>query len=334
MKYDVSICITSYNRVKELNRCLNSIDDNKHTVEIIISEDKSPQGAKIAAMVKKFASTTKYTVVFNSNENNLGYDRNLGKLIELANGEYIVLISDDDSFFEGSLEIFIDAVIENKANLGYAPFCVGDEREIRRKHSDSHFIEKGEKSVGRYFNDAILFSGLMFRSESVKPYSAERFLNHYYFQVYMFMNVMMEEGAYYYDLPVIWSVCDGENAYGKNESADSNEDLIDRKSVFSNMEFNKGLIKVIRTFDSERNTRIISYYENMYCKRAYMGLSKARACGLKVFSEYWKRLKSLDIRLKLPAYVYYFCLRVFGCKFSDCIFMRLKSMAIKKEQNE
>ena len=53
----LSICITSYNRVNELYRCLKSVDTvNKDLIEIIVSEDCSPKKDEIAQIVNRFVS--------------------------------------------------------------------------------------------------------------------------------------------------------------------------------------------------------------------------------------------------------------------------------------
>ena len=105
-KYLISICITSYKRLKELDRCLNSIDSHYvDDVEIVVSEDHSPEKENIEKLVKAFSETSPYHVVFNSNEQNLGYDRNLKKLMTLANGQYIFYLSDDDCLYLSLIHI-------------------------------------------------------------------------------------------------------------------------------------------------------------------------------------------------------------------------------------
>ena len=85
----LSICITSYNRVNELKRCLESIDTLNHigAVEIVISEDCSPRKNEIKDIVNQYREKSSYKVLFNSNTINLGYACNLGKLISLASGK-------------------------------------------------------------------------------------------------------------------------------------------------------------------------------------------------------------------------------------------------------
>lgn len=95
----LSVCITSYNRVNELKRCIESINipnEYLHRTEVVISEDKSPQREEIKQMALGIAEKSDLKIRFNSNESNLGYDRNLKKLIDLANGKYIFFMSDDD----------------------------------------------------------------------------------------------------------------------------------------------------------------------------------------------------------------------------------------------
>ena len=95
--YLVSVCITSYKRVRELERCLKSIDSKRtDTIEVVVSEDCSPQRKEIRKVVVDYAERSPYHVVFNTNEQNLGYDRNLKMLATLASGEYVLYLSDDD----------------------------------------------------------------------------------------------------------------------------------------------------------------------------------------------------------------------------------------------
>lgn len=327
MKYLLSICITSYKRIKELERCLNSID-SKYTekVEIIISEDCSPQKKDIEELVQKFAKGSLYHVVFNSNISNLGYDGNLKKLQTLASGEYIFYISDDDVIVPGALDKLIRFIemSDYKYNLIFAPFWYGPIEDVRRKHTGSFMIEPGEASAAKYVYDAILFSGLIFKRDSVIGIDADRFKNLNYFQVYMFLYVMNKSGAYYLDELMIDSVSDGENAYGQVESSElSNKNnlyLADRDSVFSNLEFNKGLIKVIKIFDQDNNTRIFKVFSKEYSLRSFGGLSRSRKYGREIYKQYWDKMHELEINYSSITSVYYIILLIFGAKGGEIFF--------------
>ena len=77
----LSICVTSYNRVNELYRCLKSIDTiNSNDIEIVVSEDCSPKKDGIKKIVDKFKQEVEFNVIFNSNIENLGYDQKSGAI--------------------------------------------------------------------------------------------------------------------------------------------------------------------------------------------------------------------------------------------------------------
>lgn len=332
--YLLSICITSYNRVKELERCLKSIDSKQvDKVEVVVSEDCSPMREMIRQVVADYARQSPYHVVFNTNEHNLGYDRNLYQLASMASGEYVMYLSDDDCLFQGKLDEVVECVCEKKPPIVYSAFWFGSgggKKEARRKYDESHVIPSGEQSAGKRVYDAILFSGLVFKKELILEIDPARFVNSNWFQVYLFLNVICQHGGYYQNTLLIDCVSDGENAFGKVASSDGhNELLADRESVFSKLEFQKGLMKVIRIFDADNHTNIFTMFSKEYSIRSFTGLYIARKEGLTSCMEFWRRMKSLDIHLYPICYVYYFCLVVFGAKFCKWLFALPKQILIK-----
>lgn len=330
----LSICITSYKRLKELERCLHSIDaKDVDNIEIIVSEDHSPQRGEIKTLVDKFAEQSPYCVVFNSNEVNLGYDNNLKKLIDLSSGEYIMFLSDDDCLFEGVLDKIISRLKSQKPALLFSPFYYGPTKAYRRIYSHSFAISKGKESASKYVYDAILFSGLTFRREFIKDYDATRFKNLNYFQVYLFLSTIYKYGAYYLHVKTINSVSDGENAYGTVDSAGKNNNLLaDRDSIFSNLEFNKGLVKAISIFDEDNGLDTLADFSKQYSIRSYGGLSRARRHGIHTFKEYWEKLNEVGVPITGVGKAYYCLLLVFGSKISDKAMELPKKILLKKRR--
>lgn len=321
----MSICITSYKRVKELQRCLNSIDSiKKELVEVVVSEDNSPERERIRVVVEDYAKTSPYKVVFNSNEQNLGYDRNLKKLTTLAAGKYVFFMSDDDCLFPQTLDTLIDALQDKDPAMAYAPFWYGydEAKESKRKHQGSHMIESGEGPVSKRVYDAILFSGLTFKREYLLGIDGERFKNLNYIQVYMFLDVIYHHGGYYHDVLMIDSVSDGENAYGTVDSSNGGNDLLaHRESIFSNIEFNKGLFKVIKMFDADNGTKVFSAFSKEYSLRSLAGLCRARKFGLKSYNKYWTRIKESGIELSYIAKTYHAIVLILGADLSRKLFV-------------
>lgn len=329
----VSICITSYNREKELGRCLNSIDSTFYEqVEIVISEDCSPKRQLIIDEVNKYTKTSNYKVNFNLNNNNLGYDGNLEKLISLANGKYILFTSDDDMFIEGALDKTLKFLEKNEYGVLFSPFIEAD--KLKRKYKNDFKIEPGAENAARHIYDSILFSGLIFKRQLVSSISAIRFTKLNYFQVYLFLSVLSENPGYYLDFPLINCVGDGENAYGIAPSNDKNPYLANRKSIYSNLEFHKGLIEVLEIFESDNNVSIKNIFAKEYSLRTYSGLSKAKRKSDKDFIEYWKRLKMLNISLSYIPSIYYLLLKIFGSEFCDFLIRIPKNVMISYKKSK
>lgn len=330
----LTIGITSYNRINELVRCINSIQTKySDEIEVLVSEDNSPQSALIESAVKELAETSSFSLRFSRNEVNLGYDMNLGAIIKHSNGQYIFFMSDDDIIYKGCLDNIIEYLKKtnrpNELGVLYAPFVYSESLELDRNHEVEHDIEASEKNAAKYLYDSILFSGLIFNRSYVEKLDSSRFKNYNYFQVYMFLEMIYKYGGHYFKQPSVVCVGDGENAYGISESSGGNEILANRKSVKSNLEFNKTLFKVIRLFDSDNQTDVFSKFQKQYSLHSYSGLSIARRQGIKYYREYWKILKSLDIKLYPVSYCYYFILLLFGQKISDWLFSGFRLMLRK-----
>lgn len=316
----VSVCITSYKRIGELKRCLDSIDSSfSSKFEIVISEDNSPLSSEIKKMVQNYANSSKYNIRFNTNTKNLGYDRNLKKLINLAKGKYIIFMSDDDKFINNSLDKIFSFLEEHNKDFVFSPFVFQD-GSYKRKYNNDIKIEKGNTSAAKHLYDAILFSGLIFKRKLISEISAERFVNTNYFQIYLSLFMLYNYGGYYLDIPLVKCVGDGENAYGNTELSQKNPLLANRDSIYSNLEFHKGLIKAIKIFDDDFDTKIFNKFQKEYSLRLYTGLSSARGIGINEFEKYWDKVNSLEIELNGVAKIYYYALKFLGKQTSDLLF--------------
>src|SRR5581483_5661593 len=101
MRYQVSICIPSYNRARFLTPLLNSIANQwDDSIEVVICEDCSPERKQIRAVVKEFRQRMPITYI--ENPENLGYDGNLRTCIRTASGEYCLMMGNDDLLCEGA----------------------------------------------------------------------------------------------------------------------------------------------------------------------------------------------------------------------------------------
>ncbi|MHB9091943.1 MAG: glycosyltransferase family 2 protein, partial [Chloroflexota bacterium] len=92
----LSICIPTYNRAGDLREALDSILAQVHdngNVEVIVSDNGSSDDTeRLANSYARVYPSIRYA----RNEHNIGFDANILRCVDLAEGDYISLFSDDD----------------------------------------------------------------------------------------------------------------------------------------------------------------------------------------------------------------------------------------------
>jgi len=100
----LSICIPTFNRLDCLENCLNSIFISSKNVkdfefEVCISDNNSDENPH--EIIKKYKD--KINIVFNRNDENLGFALNAIKTIKLSRGKYAWFIGNDDLILPNTL---------------------------------------------------------------------------------------------------------------------------------------------------------------------------------------------------------------------------------------
>lgn len=113
----LSICIPTYNGSKyikeNLDILISQIQENQiNDVEIVVSDNCSTDSIPeiMNEYTKKYPSFIKYS----RNEKNLGYDGNVMKCCEIAQGKFIHLLGDDDFYTLNGLQRLYSVLTNNK----------------------------------------------------------------------------------------------------------------------------------------------------------------------------------------------------------------------------
>ena len=115
----LSICIPTYNRVKQLDNCLNSILISKKNVdnfnfEICISDNNSDENTE--EIIRKYDRELK--IKFNRNKKNLGFAINAIKTVSMAQGEFSWMIGNDDLILPETL-LKLKNLLKNNLDKDY-----------------------------------------------------------------------------------------------------------------------------------------------------------------------------------------------------------------------
>ena len=127
----LSICIPTYNRAKLLENCLQSILLNKQkdkiNYQVCISDNCSTDDTESIVLRAKETLDIKYR----RNVKNLGIPKNFLNVVDMADGEFIWLLGDDDLLLPDAIERLI-ALIENNPDVDFY--------YINSCHLDAHYI--------------------------------------------------------------------------------------------------------------------------------------------------------------------------------------------------
>jgi len=121
-QYLLSICVPTYNRSSFLNILLNSylieLDNDIHNqrikerVQLVIVDGNSSDNTE--SIVNEYKN--KCILKYYKRENRVGIDKDILKCIEIADGQYCWLFSDDDGFTNGAISKLV-SILSNEETL-------------------------------------------------------------------------------------------------------------------------------------------------------------------------------------------------------------------------
>jgi abequosyltransferase len=189
----LSITIPTYNRAFWLKLCLEQVlpqvKAHSDEVELIISDNCSPDNTE--DVVKGFLdSGFKFQYVRNST--NIGSDANIAQCFNKANGQYVLILGDDDVLIVGSVKKIIESI--KKARVEYGAIY------IRAYGYDNNFIdEKPFQLIGRHkvyksydkflcscSSNIAFISSLVINKSIIPNVNANNFLGSALVQTYLF----------------------------------------------------------------------------------------------------------------------------------------------------
>lgn len=274
----VSIVVLSYNRPMQIDRILhNLLSASSPHFNVIIKDDCSPRQMEIEEIVESYAKRANFEIILHKNKINLGYDENLLDAFCATDSDYVFLLSDDD-FIDGARVIDLTNLLSSREHkIYFTPYTDGG---IPRRSGLTPYAQARFHEV---IYNSILFSGLIFDRESVLllPKDKKFLSTSIYTQVYL-ASVLIYTEKRFGEAPnnLLFLGGDGENFFGKNESAVNCEILRDRSCITSNFKYQMLLIKVVNKIGEVTDTSTVKIFMTEYNRRLISYLLRARSSGL------------------------------------------------------
>ena len=102
----LTIAVPTYSRASYLKETLDQLrleilSHHLDDIEIIVSDNASPDNTH---RVVSDASKPEFEIRYLKNLNNIGPDANIARCFNEAKGHYVLILGDDDLFYDGSLK--------------------------------------------------------------------------------------------------------------------------------------------------------------------------------------------------------------------------------------
>jgi glycosyltransferase involved in cell wall biosynthesis len=183
----ISICIPQYNRISYLLKSLRQIEAQQHQdIEVIVSDDRSDDNTEEA--IKELQKNYKYPLVFSRNEVNLGYDANYRKCIEMASGEYCIVIGNDDTIYQPDSICFLDEFLvrNDYPDLGFCNFVEDNNPDVVVKRAqESQVLGTGKYIALKNYSCFSFVGGLIYRKSTFDNYNTSKHDGSIYAQMYL-----------------------------------------------------------------------------------------------------------------------------------------------------
>ncbi len=183
----ISIVIPQYNRIKLLLKSLKIIESVDYPdLEVVVSDDGSSDNTE--EEITKLQKSYPHNLIYHRNQVNLGYDRNFRQCIELATGDYALVIGNDDTINGTNAIHYLNKFLldNDQPEVGFCNFLEDrtGETNIRRANSTG-IMGTGPNLALNNYSCFSFVGGLIYKKSAFNKYNTDRYDGSIYSQIYL-----------------------------------------------------------------------------------------------------------------------------------------------------
>ncbi len=171
----LSVAIPTYNRCEclreELECIIPQLLPYKDSVEIVISDNASPESDGTASMVVELEKKYGISIDYKKIENPIYFEDNFKEVVSRTHGKYIHMTGDDDIFSPAFYD-YIFKIIAQEDNIGllYFNYLRGDGKCSNGKikeplYETNQFVGTTKEFIGRVMENPGFMSALVYRRD-------------------------------------------------------------------------------------------------------------------------------------------------------------------------
>lgn len=319
----ISVCIPAYNRPEMLMPLLDSIlSQDYDSFNIIICEDDSPKRQEIRRVAFEYRDRHPGLIQYYENDENLGFDGNVRRLFVKADGEFCMLMGNDDLMCPGALST-VAVALDRYPNVGvvmrsYATF-EGDPHNIKQVHryfAKELFFPAGPDTIVTFFRRLVVLPGVTIHRESALKYTTDQFDGTVLYQVYLVANILADKNGLF--LPEILVL----NRHGAIPEIGINPKergrfVPTKQTPESSVNFVKGMLEIAKYIEESREIKVYGKILQDIGNYSYPILSIQAKRNLSVFLRYSYQLAQLGFWKNGLFYLYLLGLLTLGPERMD-----------------
>jgi len=326
----ISVCIPAYNRAGVLPALLDSVlNQDFEDFDIVIAEDSSPERQAIAAKVAEYQQRFGAKVQYHENPQTQGYDGNLRRLVELATGDYVLFMGNDDLLAPGALRA-VAAAVRERQDVGvvlrsYSSFVSDPEQPVQvfRYFGEDRVFPPGPDTVVTFFRRCVFISGMVFKRSSAAAYATERFDGTLLYQQHLAGHILAQESGVYLNRILSYHRLGGVPDFGAS-AAEKGLFVPKQQTPASSVHFMRGMLEIAYSLDAAGGSKVGRRILRDIGNYAYPILSIQAGRSFGAFLSYlWQLMKLGFWRVPL-FHVYALGLLVLGRKNCDGLIARIK----------
>ncbi len=326
----ISVCIPAYNRAGVLPALLDSIlKQDFDDFDIVLAEDASPERqaieAKVAAYQQRYGNRVKY----HANKQTLGYDGNLRRLVELATGDYVLFMGNDDLLAPGALSA-VAAAVREQPNVGvvlrsYSSFVSAPERPVQvfRYFDEDRVFPPGPDTVVTFFRRSVFISGMVFKRSSAAAYATAQFDGTLLYQQHLVGHILRQESGVYLNRILSNHRLGGVPDFGAS-AAEQGLFVPKQQTPESSVQFMRGMLAIANSLDEPGGAKVSNLILQDIGNYAYPILSIQANLSFESFLRYLSQLMVLGFWRVPLFHVYALGLLVLGRTNCDFMVAQLK----------
>ena len=326
----ISVCIPAYNRASLLSVLLDSVlNQDFYDFEIVIAEDCSPERQAIRSMAFKYQQQYGDRIRYTENIETLGYDGNLRRLVELALGQYVLFMGNDDLMAPGALSA-VAAAVHEFSNVGvvlrsYSSF-VSDPNfpiQVFRYFDEDRVFPAGAETVVTFFRRSVFISGMVFNRASALTYATTYFDGSLLYQQHLVGNILRYQSGVYLNQILAYHRLGGVPDFGVS---------ISEKGLFtpkqqtpeSSLQFMRGMLAIAYSLDDLNGEKVGRRILHDIGNYAYPILSVQAGRPYGIFLVYLYQLLRLGFWRVPLFHIYWLGLLMLGRRNCDSLIAMIK----------